>query len=403
MMAKVSALASAMGVVPNVQSLMNEQCIGVVYGILLTTALLQCALFIVTRDRTIIFFLFALALRFMLELARVGPSQWQYLGSSSTGAALLELVAATAEYAFAFAYLRVAEAPRLKVRFIAAFTLVIAGGLASLAIPALAPISETIRHCSRLAALLIGLSIIVARLRSGFTPAAYFLVAFTGVLIGDLYNALVDAGFTIIPAVDPFAFELSTVFPALVFTVGIPFRARFVLNERETLERDLREAEYAAEHDPLTGILNRRGLDAWTVSRSLAGTSVLFIDLDRFKSVNDLAGHDAGDRILIAVASVLSSAVRDMDAVARVGGDEFVVILGRRGGSAARAIARRISNGVDALVPPLGAPAIGASIGIAAVEAADSLESALARADADAYRVKAERRVITSGPALGDR
>jgi diguanylate cyclase (GGDEF)-like protein len=187
-------------------------------------------------------------------------------------------------------------------------------------------------------------------------------------------------------------FQIGTAVPALVLAVGIPFRTRFIYSEREVLERDLRAAEYAAQHDPLTGLLNRRGLAAWTANRRLAGGCLLFIDLDGFKRVNDHAGHDAGDRALMAVAGVLTSAVRAGDAVARVGGDEFVVVLDQRSATRAAEITQTVAGDVAALTPAGPDIRIGASIGRADFDRDPDFERTLALADADAYRVKAERR-----------
>jgi diguanylate cyclase (GGDEF)-like protein len=88
-----------------------------------------------------------------------------------------------------------------------------------------------------------------------------------------------------------------------------------------------------ALHDPLTGLPNRRQLDQRLKDAMLGcapdGTSVyvLFMDLDRFKPINDAMGHDVGDQVLQEVARRLQAAVRREDTVARVGGDEFVVVL----------------------------------------------------------------------------
>ncbi len=91
--------------------------------------------------------------------------------------------------------------------------------------------------------------------------------------------------------------------------------------------------ETASQHDGLTGLLNRTGLQTW-LARALgqaraepSGLLVLVGDLDGFKQVNDTRGHGAGDGILQEVARRLQSAVRTRDAVARMGGDEFVVVL----------------------------------------------------------------------------
>ena len=89
------------------------------------------------------------------------------------------------------------------------------------------------------------------------------------------------------------------------------------------------ELQYRAEHDPLTGLINVRGLAkvvAENAARSQLNRAVYFIDLDRFKAINDKYGHGIGDELLIHVADSLTSSVRPNDTVARVGGDEFVIL-----------------------------------------------------------------------------
>jgi diguanylate cyclase (GGDEF)-like protein/PAS domain S-box-containing protein len=102
------------------------------------------------------------------------------------------------------------------------------------------------------------------------------------------------------------------------------------ITDRRTAEQAL---EYRALHDPLTGLPNR-ALVIDRLSQTIAsarrhglGTAVLFIDLDRFKSVNDSLGHAAGDELLVEVANRLGADRRAVDTVARLGGDEFVVVL----------------------------------------------------------------------------
>lgn len=98
------------------------------------------------------------------------------------------------------------------------------------------------------------------------------------------------------------------------------------------LEAARRSAETRAMRDPLTGLPNRRALDielAAAVERARGGEpfALALLDLDRFKAVNDLRGHAAGDAVLIRLAAILGDEMRRMDVAARVGGDEFVLLL----------------------------------------------------------------------------
>ena len=165
----------------------------------------------------------------------------------------------------------------------------------------------------------------------------------------------------------------------------------------------LREAQdslqYLASHDPLTDLANRTLLverldEALTRAQERGPVTVFFIDLDRFKPVNDLLGHEAGDRLLVEMASRLSTVARGGDTVARLGGDEFVVVAEQVDNLATvQAIARRIE---EALCKPveLGAAPIQvfASVGFARSDDNSSSESLLADADGAMYLVKAERR-----------
>ncbi len=151
-----------------------------------------------------------------------------------------------------------------------------------------------------------------------------------------------------------------------------------------------------ARHDPLTGLVNRTVfLDRTTLAlnrarRGGAVLAVIFIDLDRFKMVNDSLGHEAGDQMLIGVARRLSAALRPGDTVARFGGDEFTVLCeGLTDEEQVVEVARR----VDAV---LGEPIIvghaelyaTASIGVAVSTGEETAESLIGNADAAMYRAK---------------
>ncbi|MBK5308219.1 MAG: sensor domain-containing diguanylate cyclase [Frankiaceae bacterium] len=145
---------------------------------------------------------------------------------------------------------------------------------------------------------------------------------------------------------------------------------------------------HAASHDSLTGLANRSALeDAWTGTETL-----LFLDLDGFKAVNDELGHAAGDEVLIAVAQRLSGNVSGRDLVARFGGDEFAVLLRDVADPAiARSIAERVLMGIaQPLVVDGNAAQLTASIGLAMpAMASSSLAGLLRQADKALYTAKA--------------
>jgi len=156
------------------------------------------------------------------------------------------------------------------------------------------------------------------------------------------------------------------------------------------------ELEYLAGHDPLTGLASRSQL-VKDLERELdqrQGFALLFIDLDRFKPVNDLWGHEVGDEILRQVGRRLALAARLGDQVARVGGDEFVVVaLGVANSTVARSLADRIEASLSQpYLLDVGVVRIGASVGVALPGADASVAGILADADMAMYDIKLARR-----------
>jgi diguanylate cyclase (GGDEF)-like protein len=172
----------------------------------------------------------------------------------------------------------------------------------------------------------------------------------------------------------------------------------YVLNLRlGQLRRQRDEMRALADTDELTGLPNRRaGLkrleqhmrDARSGDDTLA---VGFLDIDLFKRINDVHGHEAGDRVLVAVAATLTAAVRDPADVIRMGGEEFLVLLPGIGGASARARLEAMRNQVSAAGAGLGIDglAVTASIGLATLTPDDTdAASLLRRADGAMYRAK---------------
>ena len=166
-----------------------------------------------------------------------------------------------------------------------------------------------------------------------------------------------------------------------------------------TRQREVeQELEWLAFHDPLTGLANRSKFESdAAIHLSLSErkdwhTALLYIDLDRFKEVNDTYGHEAGDEVLRALADRMRGEVRDGDLTARLGGDEFVILLPDVGDDA-EAIAHRVHDALTAPVDVDGTDtSVGASIGMAFFpEDGKDLDLLRKRADDAMYAAKRRR------------
>jgi diguanylate cyclase (GGDEF)-like protein len=165
-------------------------------------------------------------------------------------------------------------------------------------------------------------------------------------------------------------------------------------------ERRADEAQQAAAIDSLTGLSTYRVLRDRLASeierckRSSEGFAVLFMDLDRFKDVNDTYGHEAGNEILAAVAEEIRHVVRASDVAARYGGDEFVVILTRTDLQGAMRVAEAIRAQVEDIGRRLNYPSgmITVSVGLSEFDGNTSEGDLLVAADRALYRAKAAGR-----------
>ncbi|MEM9466743.1 MAG: EAL domain-containing protein [Actinomycetota bacterium] len=178
---------------------------------------------------------------------------------------------------------------------------------------------------------------------------------------------------------------------------GRPEPVYFMYSEDITESRRSRQLlEYQATHDELTGLPNRRSFVAHVATELRHGLdfSVLILDLDRFKLVNDSLGHGAGDQLLITCADRIRLSLRPGDLVCRLGGDEFAILLRSPADAAAAAVVadrllRLLSEPVridDEEVFP------SASIGIAIPEADDGVDELMRHADAAMYQAKGQGR-----------
>ena len=162
------------------------------------------------------------------------------------------------------------------------------------------------------------------------------------------------------------------------------------------LTENLQLARNEALFDSLTGLKNRRGFERAVREMQLqrgglACTALMMIDVDHFKTVNDLYGHVLGDKVLCAVAHVLKSNIKGRDVAARYGGEEFAVLLPETSLSGAATLGQQIRSLVAQGQIKRSDGTIGqvtVSIGVAVAREAEPLEELIERADAALYSAK---------------
>lgn len=238
---------------------------------------------------------------------------------------------------------------------------------------------------------LVAIAAVVLAVRRGDRPARFFLLAWMPQVLFTAFRVTQILMDWPQPLWLEYGFPMTMAFATVIIVLGL---ARTVLHARQ--ERDL--ARRAAEQDGLTGVLNRNGLrrrleQATARAREGEALSVLFLDLDHFKAINDRHGHLAGDRCLQAVAAAARGLLGPTRPLGRYGGEEFVAILPDTALPEALAIAEGLRAHVETLqvTPAQGEPPLQltTSIGVACWLAGDETPDRLVRrADEALYRAK---------------
>lgn len=196
------------------------------------------------------------------------------------------------------------------------------------------------------------------------------------------------------PATRAFFFQ---VFLAVTLLTCLPAAAEVTARSRRTeaLVVHDRDMTRAALEDELTGAWNRNGFGVevcnWIHSAPTALYSLLAIDFDHFKRINDQWGHQAGDAALKHVASVVTSCIRTQDRLGRIGGDEFLILLPNSNADRATLIAERIRSAVHEtpfVVDEISVVLISLSIGVASSQSGESYKDVSRRADQALYEAK---------------
>ncbi len=235
-------------------------------------------------------------------------------------------------------------------------------------------------------------TLLVVWLRGG-RHAGFVLIAWVPLVFVTTARALqLGAGQPLNPWLE-YGLPLMQAFSAVVLVLGLAHRMRTFQRERDAAQQD-------AEHDALTRVLNRAGtmrrLDhaiAESRHRPLP-LSVLFLDLDHFKRINDTHGHAIGDACLCAVTQAIRAQMQPEQQLGRIGGEEFLLLMPGSTRRHARDLAERLRQQVEARCASVQGAAVGLtlSIGVVECQALDNVPSLLQRADEAMYRAKHEGR-----------
>ena len=239
--------------------------------------------------------------------------------------------------------------------------------------------------------------------RAGQKPARYFLVAALAAMVGALLTTLSVWGFIPHNNWTFRAVEIGMLLDATLLALALAYQFRVGQEERM-------RAVQLAQMDPLTSLNNRRAFydktsPLWSHAiRHEHAASVMLLDIDLFKQINDAHGHAHGDQVLKATADILKHAIRQDDLLARWGGEEFIVFLPETDIREASALAERLRLAIAGMRIPdeSGETAVTASFGVAQQEASHlTLDALIAAADECLYQSKQQGRNRVTSQSIG--
>lgn len=404
----------------------TEQIIfGLYYGMLFSLGVYNLLLFLVIRDRNYLLYVFYIASYGLFQMSLNGLA-FQYLWPDSPdwnnrSIACLMGVGMFFITLFSHSFLALkSNSPLLSKVFIGFMIAYLSIAAATFVLP-----YQAVIRVGTLAAtfgvLCIMASAIVCLVKR-FRPARYFFVSWAVLLLGMLAYTLKT--FSLLPTnfVTEYAIQIGSVLEVLLLSLALADRIKILQDENQRmqarvneeleqhvrertleLERANRKLEELSTTDGLTGLKNRRffneafALECKRASRSGDSLSVILIDIDHFKNLNDSYGHLVGDECIKAVADAIArAAFRQTDTKCRYGGEEFVVLMPSTSMEGALRVAGNIQEAIRELLIPFqeNKLSLTASLGVATVSSdrEDALRDVLEQADQALYQAKASGR-----------
>jgi diguanylate cyclase (GGDEF)-like protein len=379
-------------------------------GILIGVSLVALLFWTQLRERVYLLFAATMALQLMYVLMAYGeayaiaPLAW--LGRF--GVIGIWLVATTATIVSVYFLLEFAELRPRAPRLSRALWVVGAAMPAALIVLLVSPLPQDKSWFPPLGNSLLMLSNVLALLslfaawRRGGFHAGFVLIAWVPLVVISTARVLqLGVGRPLSPWLE-YGLPLVQAYAAVVLVLGLAYRMLTFRRERDAAQLD-------AEHDPLTGVLNRAGMmrrleHAITQSRREGvPLSVLFLDLDHFKRINDTHGHAIGDACLVAVTEAIHEEMQPEQKLGRLGGEEFLLLMPGSNRRHARDLAERIRELVEVGCARVRKAPVGLTLSVGVVECGphDGAGSLVQRADQAMYQAKHEgrNRVVVLEPA----
>ncbi|MEO1730654.1 MAG: diguanylate cyclase [Pseudomonadota bacterium] len=284
-----------------------------------------------------------------------------------------------------------------RITIIAGYWTIVVPGFFALQLHATQAIDDRFYFYAFIPVILIITAAIAEAVGRGSRGARFIALAWTPIILASIERLLRGLGVYVGPSNFDQAMYLATGLEVIMISLAIAARFLTIRRERDAAITEARMLETLSERDSLTGLLNRRGLEDRFGSLSKKGFDTFaLIDLDRFKQVNDRFGHQIGDAALVACAKALESQQSPDLVAARLGGEEFVVLLrGERSLQRVEMLRQAIPLRIAADVAGLDGPVTASSGAIevsSGSKAAMSFEELYARADALMYDAKASGR-----------
>ena len=379
---------------------------GLIYGVLLSMILYNLFIYIALKDRAYFFYVLYITSSLFWLLWVHGHSRlifgrfpvldfrllWAFVGSLLFWASL-----------FARSFLNAARSiPRL-----AKMMLFMAGLGAFSVLAGLAGLTRAaflVSHFCGLALPPILILAAVLRLKQGFKAAKYFVLAWAALIVGGVAFALM--GLQILPVgfATTNGAAIAMAMEAVFLGLALADRIRDLRKEKEYYQEGQRRFQELSLTDGLTGLYNKRYLLSKLASetdhaqRLEQPLSLVMIDIDDFKVINDTHGHLTGDGVLILLSSVIRRHIRDKDTACRFGGEEFTLLLPGATGQDAWQVAERIRTGFqDIAFQPDEKTRISStiSLGLVARKPDESADSLLERGDHALYEAKKRGKNMT--------